>query len=82
MNNENDPFDILNSEQPLESGVYGLWLHIFCMSVFELLNGRCSPVGAEAFLFDSENFFFDFVADKLGYEPGKMRNRIREALKG
>ena len=79
MNNEIDLDAVLDCESSLKSGVYGLWLRVFTMSFFELQNGRW-PAGAESFLFDPENPFFDFVADGLGYESDNLRNRIRGAL--
>jgi hypothetical protein len=63
-----------------KSGEYALWLRIFTLSFFELRNGWNSP-GAESFLFDQGNPFFDLVADELGYEPDNLRNRIGEALR-
>ena len=63
-----------------KSGVYGLWLHVFYISVREYLQGhRFSQVAAQDFLFDSENVFFDFVSDQMGYEPDALRQRIKKA---
>ena len=63
-----------------KSGVYGLWLRVFFISVFEYLQGhRFSQVAAEDFLFDPENVFFDYVSDAMGYEPQALRQRIKKA---
>ena len=68
-----------NQDDPhAKSGVYGLWLHVFYISVIEYLHSaRFSQVAAEGFLFDSENIFFDYVSDSMGYEPDALRQRIR-----
>lgn len=65
-----------------KSGVYGLWLHVFYISVIEYLHSaRFSQVAAEGFLFDSENIFFDYVADCMGYEPQALREAIKKSYK-
>ena len=71
--------DLSDLDSPDKSGEYALWLRIFTLSFFELRSGKhCSQ--AESFLFDN-NYFFDSVADELGYEPHGLRKRIRESLK-
>lgn len=63
-----------------KSGVYGLWLHVLCISVCEYLHAdKFSQVAAESFLFDPENVFFDYVSDSMGYEPQALRQRIKKA---
>lgn len=63
-----------------KSGAYGLWLHILFISVTEYLHAeKFHQVAAESFLFDPENIFFDHVADKMGYEPQALRQRIKKA---
>lgn len=37
--------------------------------------------GAKNFLFDRENQFFDYVADRMGYEPAALRQRIKQAMR-
>jgi hypothetical protein len=72
--------EILRDEPSLRSGVFGLWLRIFCLSFFELKEGRFRSRAAEEFLFDPANEFFDFVAGELGYEVDGLRERILKAL--
>ena len=63
-----------------KSGVYGLWLHVLCISVCEYLHAnKFSSIAAESFLFDPENVFFDYVSDSMGYEPQALRERIKKA---
>lgn len=63
-----------------KSGVYGLWLRVFFISVTEYLQAdKFSQVAAESFLFDPQNLFFDFVSDAMGYEPQALRERIKKA---
>ena len=63
-----------------KSGVYGLWLHVLCISVYEYLHAnKFTQVAAESFLFDPENVFFDYVSDSMGYEPQALRQRIKKA---
>ncbi|PKN88860.1 MAG: hypothetical protein CVU51_03015 [Deltaproteobacteria bacterium HGW-Deltaproteobacteria-1] len=63
-----------------KSGVYGLWLHVLCISVCEYLHAdKFTQVAAESFLFDPENVFFDYVSDSMGYEPQALRQRIKKA---
>ena len=63
-----------------KSGVYGLWLHVLCVSVCEYLHAnKFSQVAAQDFLFDPENVFFDYVSDSMGYEPDALRQRIKKA---
>ena len=63
-----------------KSGVYGLWLHVLCVSVCEYLHAnKFSSIAAESFLFDPENVFFDYVSDSMGYEPQALRERIKKA---
>ena len=65
-----------------KSGVFGLWLHVLYISVCEYIRAdKFSSIAAESFLFDSENEFFDYVADSMGYEPDALRQRIRKARK-
>ena len=62
------------------SGVYGLWLHVLCVSVCEYLNAnKFSSIDAESFLFDPGNVFFDYVSESMGYEPDALRQRIKKA---
>jgi len=80
MNREIDIEDLLESPA-LRSGVYGLWLRVFLISVLEIRRGY-GNTAAQAFLFDPENEFFAYVAECLGYEPDAMRERIRKTVKG
>ena len=62
-----------------KSGVHGLWLHVLYISVIEYLHAnKFSSIAAESFLFDSENVFFDYVSDSMGYEPDALRERIKK----
>lgn len=65
-------------EEP--GGIYGLWLRILCLSVLELQDGRFSAKSAESFLYDQGNIFFDYVSEQLGFDPGALRDRIRESI--
>jgi len=80
MANDQDIDNLLESPA-LRSGVYGLWLRVFLISVLEIRRGY-NDTAAQAFLFDPENEFFAFVAECLGYEPAAMRERIRKTVKG
>ena len=77
----NPDIDNLLETPALRSGVYGLWLRVFLISVLELRRGY-GDTAAKAFLYDPENEFFDYVAECLGYEPDAMRERIRKTVKG
>lgn len=79
LKREFDLDTFLHDDPGQNSGIYALWLRVFTLSVFELLNRRYSTDPAESFLFDPGNVFFDLVADKLGYESESLRKRIREA---
>jgi len=79
MDHEIDIEELLESPA-LRSGVYGLWLRVFVLSVKEIQRGY-GDTAAQAFLYDTENEFFDFVSDYLGYEPDAMRERIRKVFK-
>jgi hypothetical protein len=52
---------------------------VFLISVLELRRGRHSDTAAQAFLFDPDNEFFDYVSESLGYEPDALRQRIKKA---
>ena len=72
-------FDYNLDDPHAKSGVYGLWLHILFISVTEYLHAnKFSSIAAESFLFDSENVFFDYVSDSMGYEPDALRQRIKK----
>ena len=77
----NPDIDNLLETPALRSGVYGLWLRVFLISVLEIRRGY-GNTAAQAFLFDPENEFFAYVAECLGYEPDAMRERIRKTVKG
>ncbi|MBP7766586.1 MAG: hypothetical protein KA113_15470 [Syntrophaceae bacterium] len=79
MDHEIDIEDLLESPA-LRSGVYGLWLRVFVLSVKEIRRGY-GDTAAQAFLYDPENEFFDYVSEFLGYEPAAMRERIVSTLK-
>lgn len=79
MTDPSTDLDLLQDHTP--GGIYGLWLRVVVLSVLELQEGRFSTSAAESFLFDLGNVFFDFVAERMGYEPEALRERIREALK-
>jgi len=70
---------LLVSQCHESGGVYGLWLHVMLLSVYEFIKGKYSTGPAAAFIFDKENPFFDFVCDQMGYEPNNLRKRIRGA---
>jgi len=74
--------DNLLETPALRSGIFALWLRVFILSVKEIQRGRHSDTAAQAFLFDPENEFFDYVSECLGYEPDAMRERIRKSSKG
>ncbi len=73
--------DLIREEPSLRGGIFGLWLRVFCLSFFDLKEGRFNSQAAEDFLFDPGNVFFDYVAEELGYQADGLRERIREALK-
>ena len=79
MNNAAD-IDNLFESLPLP-GIYGLWLRIFALSVNELQRVY-GDTAAQAFLYDPDNQFFDYVSERLGYEPAAMRERIRKTAGG
>ena len=79
MTNDPDIDDLLETPA-FRSGVYGLWLHVFLISVLELKRGGYDTA-AQAFLFDPDNEFFDYVSECLGYDPDAMRERIRKTVK-
>ena len=64
----------------MHGGEYGLWLRVLCLSVLEIQNGCFLTRGAEEFLFDENNFFFDYVAEQMGFDPGALRERIRGSI--
>lgn len=77
MTNEND-LDTTIDESATKSPEYRLWLTVTLDAVNDLLDWHSSL--AEIFIFDPDNQFFDFVAYELGYEPEKLRERIRSTL--
>jgi|GEM_PF-2999995 len=58
-----------------ESGIYGLWLSVVLLAVKSYLD--FGSTYAENFLFDEENYFFDFVCEQLGYTPESIRQRLK-----
>ena len=75
----NDPeIDNLLETPAFRSGVNGLWLHVFLISVLELKRGGYDTA-AQAFLFDPDNEFFNYVSECLGYEPDAMRKLVKKA---
>lgn len=72
--------ELFREEPSLRSGVFGLWLRIFMLSISELKEERTGTQAARDFLFDPGNVFFDFVAEELGYQADGLRERITKAL--
>jgi len=62
-----------------ESGVYGLWLAVTLWAVQAYLDWGSTY--AENFLFDEENYFFDFVCEQMGYTPESIRQRLKAKRK-
>ena len=71
---EDPPDEVL-----MASGVYGLWLTVTLLSVQHFLKYRTHS--SKEFIFDEENFFFDFVMDELGLDPELARRRISRQIK-
>jgi len=57
------------------TGCYGLWLAVTLSAILSLINGK-HRIRAESFLFDEDNSFFDYVAERNDMTPEKMRERI------
>ena len=70
---------LLDREFSDKHGVFRLWLAVTISAFFALKDGRDYAKGARDFLF-SDNDFFAYVCDHMGYEAEGMRERIRKAL--
>jgi hypothetical protein len=73
------PFDELLDSEPLQPGPIALWLTVTLDAFLTLKRIRGADM-ARSWIFDPENFFFDAVADAIGYSPEGLRQRIQEAL--
>ena len=58
----------------------GLWIAVTLDAFFTLRDGGAYQGNARGWIEDRENLFFNSMADRLGYDPDKLRERIREAL--
>lgn len=73
---ENKSYDL-----PRAEGIYGLWLNVVLDAVKEVRkNGKRKRVAIQ-FLFDSDNGFVDWVAEKNGYTPEALRKKIHRLNK-
>jgi hypothetical protein len=73
--------NLLDSEPAYRSGEVALWVAVLIDAFFSLRDHGGFQEMARGWIEDPQNIFFEAVADRLGYEPDGLRERIREALK-
>jgi hypothetical protein len=55
-----------------------LWLSILLLSIYDLVNGsKRNQKTAYAWIFNEENSYFNDAAESLGYNPNKLRAKIK-----
>ncbi len=68
-------------EHPEIEGIYKLWLNVVLLAIKEVRkNGKRKKVAIQ-FLFDRDNGFVDWVAERNGYTPEAMREKIHKLNK-
>jgi len=75
---DHSPFPMNDNHET--GGVYRLWLAVMTDAVETLQDGRFWTKGAEEFLFDPENQFFNYVCHVLEQDPDAIRERIKAGL--